>query len=263
MGWYTPTPVAPDLTRDLVTGWTMRAEGEHRLVPDGCVDVLWIGNGTAWVCGPETSGWSFRLPPGTEAAGLRFRPGRAGAVLGFDTAEVRDLRVPLEDVFGARAGREFVERAAEAADPAARLDVLQLQARRWLGAAPDDDPVVRTVARLLERDPANTVGTLAEETGLSERQLHRRCTAAFGYGPSTLRKILRLQRFLRLARAPGAPVDLAGLAVAAGYTDQPHLSHDCRAVAGASPRVLIGREPRTDVRSVHDEHAAGAAVSPV
>jgi len=62
MAWYVAAPVAPDLSRDLVTAWTVRTEGRHRLVPDGCVDVLWIDNGTVWVCGPETSAWSFRLP---------------------------------------------------------------------------------------------------------------------------------------------------------------------------------------------------------
>ena len=78
MPWYDDSPLAGDLRGDAVTAWTARIEGEHRLLPDGCIDVLWIGNGTAWVCGPETAAWSFTLPPGTHATGIRFRPGRAG-----------------------------------------------------------------------------------------------------------------------------------------------------------------------------------------
>ncbi len=35
------------------------------------------------------------------------------------------------------------------------------------------------------------VPAMADAIGLSERQLHRRCLSAFGYGPSTLRRILR------------------------------------------------------------------------
>lgn len=241
MGWIAPLPVSPDLAAHLVTGWTAKAGGEHRLVPDGCVDLLWIGNGTAWLCGPDTAAWSFRLPPGTESVGIRFHPGRAGAALGLDTAELLDQRVRLDDVLGTRAQRHLVQQVGDLAAPAARVGVLQRHLRGWLDAARPADPVTDAVAHLLGRDAGMTVAAIAEATGLSARQLHRRCVAAFGYGPSTLRRILRLQRFLRLARHPAAPVDLAGLAVAAGYTDQPHLSRDCREIAGASPRVLVGR----------------------
>lgn len=241
MSWYAPSAVAGDLSRELVTGWVARTEGRHQLIPDGCVDVLWIGNGTAWVCGPETAAWSFSLPPGTEAVGVRFRPGRAGAVLGFDTAEVRNRRVLLEDVLGSRAGRHLVEEVGDAEDPAMRLRALQGHVRRWLAAAPPADPVADAVASMLARDVTTTVPAMSDAIGISERQLHRHCMGAFGYGPSTLRRILRLQRFLRLARHPGAPRDLAGLAFAAGYADQPHLSRECRSIAGASPRTLVGR----------------------
>lgn len=241
MAWYVPSAPAPDLSRDLVTGWAARIEGRHQLIPDGCVDVLWIDNGTAWVCGPETAAWSFTLPPGTKAVGVRFRPGRAGGVLGFAAPDVRNQRASVDDVLGSRAHRQLVEQVGDAVDQAARVDVLQDHARRWLAAAPPADPVAEAVARMLARDIGASVTAMADAIGLSERQLHRRCTAAFGYGPSTLRRILRLQRFLRLARQPGAPVDLARLAATAGYTDQPHLSHDCRDIAGVSPRTLIGR----------------------
>lgn len=257
VSWVTPHAVAPELAADLVTGWTARIQGQHRLVPDGCVDVLWIDNGTAWVCGPETAAWTFALPPGTEAAGVRFRPGRAGDVLGFGTAEVRNTRVRLEDVLGSRAERLVAGRLGDTPEPATRLATFQSHVRGWLAGAPDPDPVVHAVAQLLSRDVTATVASIAEAVGLSERQLHRRCVAAFGYGPATLRRILRLQRFIRLANHPAAPTDLAGLAARAGYTDQPHLSHDCRAIAGVSPRELVG--PRQAVRSVHDSGARYAA----
>lgn len=94
-----------------------------------------------------------------------------------------------------------------------RLRALQWHVRRWLVAARAADPVADAVASMLARDVTTTVPAMADAIGLSQRQLHRRCVGAFGYGPSTLRRILRLQRFLRLARHPGAPRDLAGLAL--------------------------------------------------
>jgi AraC-like DNA-binding protein len=71
--------------------------------------------------------------------------------------------------------------------------------------------------------------------GLSERQLRRRFVDAVGYGPKTLARILRFQRFLALA---GSGEDLARLALAAGYADQAHLTRETRRLAGRTPLEL-------------------------
>ncbi|OSC73969.1 transcriptional regulator, partial [Streptomyces sp. BF-3] len=71
----------------------------------------------------------------------------------------------------------------------------------------------------------------AAEVGLGARQLHRRSLAAFGYGPKTLARILRLQRALALVRT-GLP--FAEAASAAGCTDQAHLAREMRDLAGTT-----------------------------
>ncbi len=80
---------------------------------------------------------------------------------------------------------------------------------------------------------------LSRATGLPERQIHRRCTAAFGYGPGVLARILRLQRALQLAHSHEGPLCLAELAAAAGYFDQQHLAHEVRAIMGTTPARLL------------------------
>ncbi|NED34808.1 helix-turn-helix domain-containing protein, partial [Streptomyces sp. SID8499] len=69
------------------------------------------------------------------------------------------------------------------------------------------------------------------------RTLHRRALAAFGYGPKTLARVLRLQRALRLARA-GVPY--AACAARAGYADQAHLARDVKELAGRPLGRLLG-----------------------
>jgi hypothetical protein len=48
--------------------------------------------------------------------------------------------------------------------------------------------------------------------------------------------VLRLQRFLRLARRGG---DLARLAAEAGYADQPHLTRESARLAGLPAAALL------------------------
>ena len=242
--WYQPVPPPADLAADLAVGWSARMSGAYRLVPDGAIELLWLDDGSVVLCGPETTAWSTRLPRPVDAVGVRFRPGRGGAPLRLDVGELTDRRVPAEDAFGARFARRLAERLGDAGDPAGRLAVLAGVVRGWLAEAAEPDPVAATVAGLLTADPGTSVAELAAATGRGGRQLHRRCVAAFGYGPATLRRILRLQRFLALSRRTDA--GLATLAALAGYTDQPHLSRDCRTIAGVTPAVLAGTRPMTD-----------------
>jgi methylphosphotriester-DNA--protein-cysteine methyltransferase len=55
-------------------------------------------------------------------------------------------------------------------------------------------------------------------------------------GPKRLARVLRLERALVAAR--GGEV-LALAAATAGYADQAHFAHQCRALAGVSPTTLL------------------------
>ena len=75
----------------------------------------------------------------------------------------------------------------------------------------------------------------------SERTLRRRSQDLFGYGPKTLHRILRLQRFVASVRRFGVP-GLADGAYASGYADQAHLNREiqslCAMTAGELTRQL-------------------------
>ncbi|WP_107986164.1 helix-turn-helix domain-containing protein [Rhodococcus sp. OK519] len=240
MGWYTPAPVAPDLSEALVCAWSARAEGRQLLVPDGCVDVLWIAGVGVRVCGPETSAWSFTLPRGSESFGIRFRPGAAPHVLRTSAAHIRDTRVALEDILGSAVERTLIDRLEHAADTTARLTILQDTGRQWLTGQRAPDPLAARITSALAAR-SWSVEQLADASSMTSRQLHRRCNEAFGYGPSTLRSILRLQRFMALARA-GRHGGLATLAAESGFSDQAHLSRECRRIASLTPTALLASE---------------------
>jgi hypothetical protein len=231
MGAYEERPPAADLAGHLRCSWTRVTTQGGVVLPDGCLDLMWV-DGELMVAGPDTAAVPSRLPAGLEIAAVRFRPGAAPAVLGLPAAELRDERVPLVDLWPD--GRLLERRVSAAAD---RVAVLEAAVRRRLAEAPPVDPVAVAVAGRLSRGSPGVAG-LARWTGLSERQLHRRCLTAFGYGAKTLDRVFRLQRFLTLGRADPA-AGLAGLAVAAGYADQAHLGHDCRALAAATPAELL------------------------
>jgi AraC-like DNA-binding protein len=84
------------------------------------------------------------------------------------------------------------------------------------------------------------VGALSAALATSERQLLRRFNDAVGYGPKTLDRVLRFQRFLSRARALTRGEDqLARVAAELGYADQAHLSRECVRLSGLPPGRLV------------------------
>ena len=103
-----------------------------------------------------------------------------------------------------------------------------------------DHAMTRAVTLL--RDPSARAEDVADDVGLSARQLRRRCQTAVGYGPKTLQRVLRFQRFVRMLDDPAGPPDLAVAAARAGYADQAHLTRECRELSGLTP-VSLGAGP--------------------
>ncbi len=208
--------------------WTNAPGGPGRVLPDGCMDLLWH-DGRLLVAGPDTRAYVTEGAVSTWV-GLRFRPGVAPAFFEAPAYELRDQRVELAELWPAAEVRRLQGRVAAAADPATALEEVALER-----ATPSDPLLDRLVGALHAGRP---VAATADELGVGARQLHRRSLAAFGYGPKTLARILRLQRALALAREG---VGFAETAVRTGFADQAHLARDVKELAGLPLGELLGR----------------------
>ncbi|RKT52974.1 helix-turn-helix domain-containing protein [Saccharothrix australiensis] len=197
-----------------------------RVVPDGCTDIIWSSAGTLVVAGPDTVGHPTTTGPGV-LHGVRFGPGVGPAAFGVPAHALRDLRVPLAELWGPTPALEDALAAAD--DPTA---VLAAAARARLRATPPD-PVAAAITRSVRR---STVAALADDLGLSVRQVHRRSLDAFGYGPKVLHRVLRFDRAVKLAWT-GVP--FADVAQRAGYADQAHLSREVKDLAGVPLGQLV------------------------
>jgi AraC-like DNA-binding protein len=206
-----------------------RPDGFERIVPDGCMDLLFSERSGALVVGPNTSAFVSVLAPGDRALGVRLHPGAAPSLLGVTAPALLDGRVPAAELWG-DAGARLEEAAATGSDPLREL-VAFLARRARRAEAPD--PLVRAAATGLGRAP---VAAVAGSLAVSERQLRRLVGTEVGYGPKRLGRVLRLREALRRLRA-GA--ELAEAAFVTGYADQAHFSNECRALAGVSPGRFV------------------------
>ncbi|WP_157250161.1 helix-turn-helix transcriptional regulator [Nonomuraea typhae] len=241
---YQETAPRPELAGRVSWLWEQVAEkdGTQLVVPDAAVDLIWGPDGLH-VAGPDTGPMPTAMRAGDVYVGVRFHPGAAGLTFGVSLEALRDQRVPvaqldgplreLQDGLERRPGIAELTPEAAARRDAVRQAMLKAVVRRWR-ETPEPDTAAPAIATALRA--GRSVGEVAWDLGFSERQLHRRSMASFGYSPKILQRIVRFQRALRLARA-GRP--LAEVAAESGYADQAHLANDVKRLSGVTMSVLI------------------------
>lgn len=189
---------------------------EHRVLPDGAVDVVVI-DGVARLVGTMTR--AVIVPGSRERVfGVRFLPGEAARLFG-EAAELTDADAVLGEVGDLE--RMITKRLAS-------RDAADLRVRAAIA-------VLRS---------GGSVRDAAERACLSERQLSRRFRSRVGVGPKTFARVMRLQRAAgALARGRSA-IDAA---MHAGYADQAHFTRDATDLAGVTPSVLASEMFKTPV----------------
>jgi AraC-like DNA-binding protein len=223
--------------------WTQTISGslgayEHRVLPDACIDIVLINDEQPTVVGPWDLPFVARLAPGTCITGARLRPGHASCLLGMPASELLNQTISITAIKGAIGSLRFQE-VIESPNAATRRSALaQALSTSAVPAAPLDQAVLASI-RWLSSRPHGRIGQLSRWIGISERQLHRRFSAAVGYGPKMFQSVLRFQRLLKTARETGAERSLTDLAASAGYADQAHMTREVQRLSNLRPTVLL------------------------
>lgn len=194
----------------------------QRVVPDGCLDVIWLSGGELVIAGADTGPRTVVLPARSRSLGVRLRPGAAGQVLGLPASELCDREVAAEAVWGAAAAA-LAEQLRASPDRGLAILAQAVAAR---GAQCDE--LIAAAALRLSR-PGARVAAVARELGVTERTLHRRTRHAVGYGPKTLARVARLRRLI----AGEGPLVMRSLE--AGYASQAHMTEEVRRLTGITP----------------------------
>jgi AraC-like DNA-binding protein len=213
-----------------------KRDGSRRVLPDGCLDILFISRGRdfvgAQVVGAMTRFSDVPLRNGESLLGIRFHPGMAGVCLPGDLPALNDRLAPIEDVMGSAAKPllEAFRRLAETEDRVAQLS-------ERLVCSPRISEVQQAIGSLTQQRGQLSVVDLAEVAGLGDRQFRRACYKHSGLAPKQLARILRFRH--AVSRLKAASRDGASLALDCGYYDQAHMIRDFRELAGTSPTALV------------------------
>jgi AraC-like DNA-binding protein len=169
----------------------------------------------------------------------RLHLGAAEAVLGVPASALAGRIVALEDLWGADTTRRLCDRLAAAHDTRAAAVTLERAIGERLAAAQDRRGRAQLALDAAHRLATAHVHAVADDLGVSERHLRRVFRDTVGVSPKAFARLMRFHRALSAACQDG-PARWARIAAAAGYYDQAHLIAEFRAIAGVTPRALIG-----------------------
>jgi AraC-like DNA-binding protein len=239
--WYLRRTTAPDAPPD-------------RILPDGRMELIF--NLRAPFGQRDTTGQFVRQPPAIlfgqlsrflllqpssdeEVLAVRFTPAGARTFFHLDLDALTDRHLALEDL--GRPWRELTRRVIDAPTVAARLRLIERTLLRQLPPhSHRRTPIAAALDLLHASAELPRIAAVAQDLGLSTRQLERTFRREVGLTPKHYARLVRFRRMLTaLDRAEPRWADLAA---ACGYSDQPHLVREFRELTGLAPRACLAAQ---------------------
>ncbi|RED63223.1 helix-turn-helix transcriptional regulator [Cohnella lupini] len=227
--------------------WTVefrasRGDKLHRILPDGCVDIIFdLGAGfvfdRAFAVGLMTEFATLNFTTDQSLFGIRLYADTARYFIGIPVSELTGYSVSLDRIWG-REGVELAEEMSSVHGGISRVidkverRLLERLSRIDIGS----DGILLTGMRYLyEGRGMLPARSLAEKLGYSERNVRRIFLRELGLSPKELSGIIRFQNTLRELKEGNNRRGYAADALRYGYSDQPHLIHAFKRYYGLTP----------------------------
>ena len=253
---YSEIKPRPPLSRFVECFWTLEGEEQspqpERILPDGCIElILNFGAKFSQHCDDKRSlqprnflvgqmtGPILISPTGAvELVGIRFHPGGTLPFLRLPLEQVTDEVVELGSL-SRKLERELLDAVSESSSLPQKIAAVEVFLTRCV-ANLEHSRVMMLAAKIVETAGAVSVDQLANDAGISSRQLERRFLREVGVGPKLLGRIIRFQQVFRAVEQCNAA--WSTIALECGYYDQAHLIRDFNQFAQQTPAVLFSHQ---------------------
>jgi AraC-like DNA-binding protein len=249
----------PPLNRYLECFWTLESDTStlpvqtERILPDGCVELI-LNFGECFsqhelhrqfvqpqhfLVGQMT-GPILISPTGVvELVGIRFHPAGTVPFVRTPMHEITDQVTELSGIsphlerqlLSASIGLKTLHERVMAIESVLIDNLIKSKHESW---------TLSLAAKVIGCRGLISVDQLAQDAGISARQLERRFLNEVGLGPKLLSRIMRFQYVFRAVESCDG--SWAPVAVECGYYDQAHLIRDFNQFAHQTPAVLFSQQ---------------------
>ncbi|HSX53655.1 MAG TPA: AraC family transcriptional regulator [Sphingomonas sp.] len=202
---------------------------EYRM-PDGGIQAA----PPVHVIGPTSGAMQVKVAGPVHVFGCGITPAGWAALIGNDASTMLNCVLDARELFGP-ATDDTLARLARAADTKAMVTVAEALITGLARADSPDTAFVRLVDQWLAGCASPELDALTAATGLSHRQVERKCKALYGAPPKLLARKYRALKAAVAFAERGASLDEL---LDRGFYDQSHLIHEMKQFTGCTPRQL-------------------------
>jgi AraC-like DNA-binding protein len=214
-----------------------------RVLPNGKFQlVISLATNAGAVSGLRSQHVVVRSGAMVSAIGVVFRPGGARGFFESPANDFFNRAVSLDAVWHSQVSH-LGDRLRDAVTPQAKFRVLESVLLECLRGRSEQQiwlhPAVQHALQDFRRLPhVATVMEVATQAGLSRRRFSQLFDEQIGMTPKLYCRLVRFHSVVRHV-SRGGPVDWADVALAGGYFDQAHLSHEFRQFSGMPPTSFV------------------------
>jgi AraC-like DNA-binding protein len=175
----------------------------HRIIPDGCVDIIFdlkapSNSKGAFVVGLMTTYETINLTTNYSLFGIRFFSDYARRFLRYPVSELIGYHVFLEEIWGSEAGF-IVEEVKSANGISEMIDRVEFILLKFLlQNEPQSDQLLQSSMQYMYASQGTiTIRALAEKLNYSERNIRRTFQKELGVSPKEFSGIIRFQSLLQ------------------------------------------------------------------
>ena len=242
-----------DLRHLILSFWEFRtgdADGviEHEVFPDGCVSLFYRKSAQPQASGLVFNGLHFNsliIPvlPNETYRGMRIQPAACARLTGINPTGFLENRITTADR-APELTRGIADRMADCADFESGIGIFESAVRRLGIGLNEIDPHTALATKLIEESRGEIrIAEVAEQIGISPRQLERRFKACCGLTPKQFQRIRRF-RAAAVHLVQNAHLNWAERAAETGFADQAHLAREFGVVARRTPTEFAEKVTR-------------------
>ncbi|MGG3575298.1 helix-turn-helix transcriptional regulator [Bacillus gobiensis] len=239
-----------NLEKYIACYWTINIRAKdknklHRVIPDGCVDIIFDLRSTfvskgAFAAGVMPEYMVTYCSEDQSLFGIRFYIETAHFALSHPISSITGNLVFLEDIWGHETA--FVwEEILNANRVEKIIQIVESKLKnRFEKHEFKSDGFLQTALNYMYAYKGNLqIRLLAEKISWSERSLRRTFQNELGISPKELLNIVRFQYLLQDLKQ-GSHSRFVDMALTSGYYDQPHLINSFKRYYGLSPSDIFG-----------------------
>lgn len=212
------------------------------------------------VIGPTSAAFRVRADGPVRVFGWGITAGGWGAMMGGDASKALNRMLDAVAVLGPRMA-EARARLQAAPDFDAMAAIGAALIRQLVGGACDEMVgFARQVDAWLESSRSPEIDDLIAATGLSRRQVERKCNAIYGAPPKLLARKFRALRAAVAMRGRDLSFDDA---IGHGFYDQSHLIREVKQFTGLTPKQIRDQPTALAAITVAQRIALGGQVKPL